>query len=546
MKAVQLLMNEVNGWTFEVRLRGMQALETLFRFSEHNLTGYTGPILQALLHHLADPEPAIRVQSAKVAESLARYVEADIFLDILSPIIQQSGTLPSAKANAVYLFAHLLRGLRPAKRLRTHLDRIVALASDRSLAESDHTDLLQQLSFLLITLLECLRSDQDADSAVQLSDDQSFSLYYSLLCLQSPATDLPELVASANKSLDIFVREIHGLSGADELSAKYGCSRLIPELMQSLPQWTRYSAQLRMFRTFVMQSPRSLLEESLFSKQVWEGLLFPLAVADLKSTDSTTKKGADADYDMRSYVLDLISELLKSNPVEEMGGMQFSLDTSRQWIQAVIIPNGVWRGGRRAEEVRRKCMDCVWLLTNRTKPMLDAGAVKEDLEQFESASTNLLKVLVACTDEDIIQTRVDSLSILRSWFQDTRLQGAWTEEQAKHIYPELMKRLDDSQDSVRILAAQTLQAFLSHGACPSTLDEVHFDAMIKGILIHLDDSNVEVQSSVFDLLRQSSSSSSKGGALPLTLLRQTVKDVQGKYRCVHLLERLLLEEVSSE
>jgi dynein assembly factor 5, axonemal len=91
----------------------------------------------------------------------------------------------------------------------------------------------------------------------------------------------------------------------------------------------------------------------------------------------------------------------------------------------------------------------------------------------------------------------------------------------KLLYPELLKRLDDASDDIRIQACSTISAFAnsllswnkqweSHYTSSSQennggfvgpygtfietrLDDVHWNEMIKGVLIHVDDSSVVIQ-----------------------------------------------------
>ena len=82
-------------------------------------------------------------------------------------------------------------------------------------------------------------------------------------------------------------------------------------------------------------------------------------------------------------------------------------------------------------------------------------------------------------------------------------------ENFKLIYPELLKRLDDSQDTARISVCKTLKKFSK--ACSrwskrmegveaedgeyieKKLDNVHWETIVKTLTIHMDDLNEDVQ-----------------------------------------------------
>ena len=80
----------------------------------------------------------------------------------------------------------------------------------------------------------------------------------------------------------------------------------------------------------------------------------------------------------------------------------------------------------------------------------------------------------------------------------------------KKIYPELLKRMDDASDVIRSHTSKTFQYLFecisqwqyyiqnvemdsSEGYVEKSLDDVHYQTIIKGLAIHLDDSNSIIQ-----------------------------------------------------
>jgi len=105
------------------------------------------------------------------------------------------------------------------------------------------------------------------------------------------------------------------------------------------------------------------------------------------------------------------------------------------------------------------------------------------------------------------------------------------------LYCDLLKRLDDSSDEVRIALTKTLEAYTD--AFPDNYDRdlyrAHIEAVYKGLLIHLDDPSSEIQEAVLSVLKQAA-------RLNSALLRQQVEEVKHKHRtsryCDQLLEHL--------
>jgi len=67
------------------------------------------------------------------------------------------------------------------------------------------------------------------------------------------------------------------------------------------------------------------------------------------------------------------------------------------------------------------------------------------------------------------------------------------------LYPALVKRLDDSIDSIRLEACATFIAFI-RVAVPESLKGTALEYCAEHLLIHLDDPCSEIQNAVFNVL----------------------------------------------
>ena len=63
------------------------------------------------------------------------------------------------------------------------------------------------------------------------------------------------------------------------------------------------------------------------------------------------------------------------------------------------------------------------------------------------------------------------------------------------MYPELLKRLDDSSDEIRIAVARTFLAYFDcfRGGYDVGLYRAHLEAIYRGLLLHLDDPDKSIQ-----------------------------------------------------
>merc|ERR1712110_140306 len=90
-------------------------------------------------------------------------------------------------------------------------------------------------------------------------------------------------------------------------------------------------------------------------------------------------------------------------------------------------------------------------------------------------------------------------------YPDTYTVGYDGYDRLHSLYPELLKRLDDSSDAIRMTVLQT---WLAYAKCISAktydvdLYRAHMDHCIKGMIIHLDDQDEAIQGGVDAVLRE--------------------------------------------
>lgn len=104
--------------------------------------------------------------------------------------------------------------------------------------------------------------------------------------------------------------------------------------------------------------------------------------------------------------------------------------------------------------------------------------------------------LRAMLEDDNKTTR---LTACRATSRVLQLAGSSLECGRLHnMYPDLLKRLDDSSDEVRVAACQTFLAYVDsfQGDFQSGLYRAHLEAMYQGLLLHLDDPSEDIQNAV--------------------------------------------------
>lgn len=109
--------------------------------------------------------------------------------------------------------------------------------------------------------------------------------------------------------------------------------------------------------------------------------------------------------------------------------------------------------------------------------------------------------MLACMEDDNKNTRLVACRVMTRTFD---LAGSSVNQDRLHnMYLDLLKRLDDSNDEIRITVSRTFLAYLDcfQQAYDVQLYRAHLEAMYKGLLVHLDDPDERIQEAILGKIR---------------------------------------------
>lgn len=157
-------------------------------------------------------------------------------------------------------------------------------------------------------------------------------------------------------------------------------------------------------------------------------------------------------------------------------------------LRSVLIPNCTWRPGQSNTKIRKGGMVCIHAMLQRH--LVPASALN-------GSFTDLLPILKSCLDD--------------SWSPDNRLiaclvlsctlfelQAEINSEQLREVYPELLKRLDDSNDKIRAAVCEALTVFFK--CLPANWSRSLYEYILRTLFVHLDDPNPEIQQGIYGVL----------------------------------------------
>ncbi|KAI8927803.1 armadillo-type protein [Entophlyctis helioformis] len=505
-KVTSKLVEGLTDWSVETRTKSCQIMGVFITFTEDQITGYVNVILPALYKILAGDEQQVMAEALKVAEMLGAYVNPDTTLSLIFPQLSMGGGGATSFRQGCLCTLHgVLGGSSPAA-FAPHIQRTVDILGDRELVQNEN-------SLVLLDLSRCIHDvviKMDGGSVDLTAGDGgvAFKLFMSLAQLESATGDdktpgYLEMRRSFRKHRPVFATKIGDSDNVDGLYGHF-FDAAIRLLADTHTTWTKHSAERRVLDTVLVRA-RGLVGARLDS-------VLPILASCA---------AMERDYEVRESVLLILIRLL-ADPAAPLNSQDQMPVHSMQLIKGII-------------------------------GLLRVDTVNALLE------TDLLPVVMSNLDDDEVATRQATLEIM------SLLLGShvdWKAPELKKVYPELLKRMDDAQDSLRILCATVWRSFfaavsawlarVAHLRTAASdlklsvvqaadgsvvevgLDSVHWHAMIKGLLIHMDDTNSQVQDAVCETLKYGVLA-----VLPRDVLRDEVAAVRSKHRSSRFIDALL-------
>ncbi|XP_049418190.1 dynein axonemal assembly factor 5-like [Epinephelus fuscoguttatus] len=495
-KLVPAIAHDVTDWLVPTRVRTSQLLSVLLLHAEDHSTQHLQPLLATLYHACTDSERDVVSNCLAAAKLLGTFVPPVVLLKLLLDHV----TAPSSSSHPwapLMVLAAVLGGCSKPL-LKPHLGQIA-----NTLAQPDVCQEYQQVLYLeqLLACVDVLLRQCESDPG-----SVSLQLLQVLVTVQSLSNE-PHISEKAVESVQ-FLCKVQGLDSVELYRQHMG--QLLDWLSASVNTWSSYSPQRLRLHIIVIQSGPVIGE---FVSQ-----LMPLLYSCLQP---------DRDPEMRMSIFTMLAKLLldAANTLDSQGHFR---DESERFLCDILLPNLVWHAGRTAAAVRTAALSCVLAL-------LHGGAITPGqlLCQEDKLSPRVLSAL----EED---SQTGRLLACRSLSAILRLIGTSLHPEALNkVYPELLKRLDDSSEEVRGVALQALGLWLSSLTKDYNpeLFAPHLQLLFQQLLLHLDDPDSSVQDQVLEILKA-------GSSVHPALLRREVEVVRDKQRSPLYCDRLL-QHISS-
>ena len=273
--------------------------------------------------------------------------------------------------------------------------------------------------------------------------------------------------ALVNNTLELLAKNC----GLEEASDLFSCEleSLIKEMKEDYENWTRSSPERFIFDLLVRRAQTAVVD-------YWEEILEIIAM----NIDHSK------DVELRFDMLSLCEHLLLQENLH--GTIIFYTEIL---IKLILMPCTEWRAGMPIGKIRKASVIC--LIKVMEQKLIDK-------DKLAVLMPDLINKLKSPLDDDWLHdlrfASVVLLTKLMEFMGSDMERDGWNE-----IYPELLKRLDDAQDGIRLETCKAFEIFFDN--IPEAWSTSLYPYTIKQIYIHIDDPNQQIQSAIVKVLEKS-------------------------------------------
>lgn len=270
--------------------------------------------------------------------------------------------------------------------------------------------------------------------------------------------------ANVNATLELLAKNC----GLDEASDLFSAEleSLIREMKEDYENWNRSTPERFIFDLLVRRADSAVVD-------YWEEILEIIAM--------NIDHGKDVE--LRFDMLSLVEHLIQKENLHST--MIFYTEIM---VKLVLLPCTEWRAGLPITKIRKASVICLIKL-------MENNLIEKD--KLAALLPEVINRLKSPLDDDWAHdlrfASVVLVTKLMEFFGNDMDREGFIE-----IYPELLKRLDDAQDGIRLETCKSFEVLFKYLQNPwsSSL----YSYTIKQIFIHIDDPNQEIQNAIVKVL----------------------------------------------
>ena len=380
-----------------------------------------------------------------VAKSMSQFIEFSEALGIFNKLFLEPLSAPE-RCSGLVLYGNMISSLDPTPQ---NLDLVVSFFTSKDF--TTEPVLFTSLHFCISELLNSF----GGLVAAHLS-----SIFYLLLTLEN----------TLKSAVHPTVTLLANCCGYPNMAALYSLQlpMALPKIIANHRAWEGHSTERIQFRNLATRAGPGIQDH-------WASVLEVLAEG------SKREKETEIRYDMM-VILESIAGCRELDSC-----IAGSSDTI---LSEIISPTCAWKVGASSVQVRIASLLCF-------RKLLEAGALAE--EALWRSWGKYFEGLSGCMEDDWDgELRIAAVNCVRPLLE--KYGGSVPKALLEQMQKELMKRLDDSVDAIRVACTGPLKMIMELEAergeeCES------FGKNVRVLFLHLDDENKNLQNGVSEVLR---------------------------------------------
>lgn len=503
----------------------LRCLQATIRYTENNCVQHLQAMLDALYKCAMDDDKVLQQEVLYTIELLGRFITPDHYVPLIMPSAYEGQTKEASSAAVliaggedtnkrfptwfsasnsytrtciIIVFNHLLKGATRELSVE-QISCVLKACVNEDLMDYDNPKLLVGVLNIVYTVMRI------CEERGLLSDANKFDFHIFCDFL---------MIASAPDSAIVIQAQAH-----------------IMELSQKVTGTD----------TGIYDKHFAAILDSLgttFSTPIFENLLTHAGTTQSQYTDKIVNMFCTRLADIQ-YTVDTNSNLKLFTVLNafilnaDTNNITFTSQQLEMLLRTVILPHSNWWKGQCALQFRRAASGCLFAVVTR-QSLRTKLFVRPDSEP--GLLGNLLDTVIGCYDTDDPDIRYCVVRLAPYC-----VQLPITGEHTKELMTELLSKFDDARDTIRIGAAHAVHAVYKYLLDGSVKEDCVKDALAnkanlaewsKIQLIHMDDTNTELQEAVYEALAEMAK-----------VYKEVVQDetakVRSKHHTFHYCDKLL-------
>lgn len=466
------LARELGSWQGDVRVRCSQLLCAVALHAEDYLTQHLQDLLPAMYTAAHDEDQRVVVNVLQAGELIGLFVPVGTWCKLILPAMEDA-----PHYGHLSVLSSLIKGA-PRQYIKLHLEDICKLLAEDSICHSRKRKYQREL-------VECVRAIlPKCDQETNELGEYIFRTIVTVISLRdSQNNDLFDF------SLLEELKKAFGFLSISHIWSEYS-PNLLRRINTDPLSWTPVTVERCIFETFLLESGEAFGENLCEIGNILEKTL---------DTD------ADPESRLKTFVALSTALDFKDKVFKNARDLNAFL---QKLLSQVLVPTLVWHAGRTAEAMRTMAVSCVCSVLNpgvEVDLFPEAASIKPFLDK-------LTPLLLSLTEDSSNRSRQLAIQALMLIKVIATKRKSWTTDILLTTYPEILKRLDDPNDSVRMAAVKAIPLIFKDS--PSEFKESnyngHHEHIIDTLVTHFDDDqDYELQSQLAECLKVIASIASK-------------------------------------